>query len=107
VQVSNTYHGIIDDLARTYGGYLASPKRELNVCKRLDLYRDQAAAFLQSIQPYVRIKQEQVTLALEFHEHTSTSGRRVSIEEASYRKACYERMKELKQSYRVPTKEIT
>ncbi len=81
VSVSNTDRSVIEFLHDTFGGYIVVVNNEARcrkahwrTCWSWELTSTGAANFLSMIQPYVRIKQRQVQLALEFQDQKNADG---------------------------------
>jgi hypothetical protein len=74
VGITNTDREIIDWLLATFGGHVsdnshAPSRRRQRPCWAWRVMSNEAATFLESILPYLRIKREQALIALEFQAH--------------------------------------
>jgi hypothetical protein len=74
VGITNTHRETIDWLLATFGGHIsdnshAPSRRKQRPCWAWRVMSNEAAAFLESLLPYLRIKNEQALIALEFQAH--------------------------------------
>jgi hypothetical protein len=72
--IANTYRPVMEELQATFGGSLGDVRHDLRNPRNRVVFNWQiasriAASFLRSIQPQLRIKKEQVELALQLQDH--------------------------------------
>lgn len=80
IMVGNTNKAILDWLQRKFGGkiYLHKGRERRKPYWHWQLQRQKAVPFLKGILPYLKIKQDQVKLALEFQSYKKHIGRNVT-----------------------------
>ena len=104
IEVTNTFKPVLDDIAAKYGGKVSS-KKVRNVLLHKPqwvwmLSGDRAADCLRAIRPYLREKERQAWLGLEFYAQTNHGGeyRRTGVppEQVALREGFYLALRDMK-----------
>lgn len=85
---------LFEELLETYGGKIRQTKQPAHFWGILG---DKAVTFLQDILPYLRIKQREAKVGIEFQARIKHDGRPLSDFEITEREKLYWKMRELKQ----------
>lgn len=99
IHLANINENIIDYFVDFFGGYKRTNYKcrgKERPCHYWVISTQKAANFLKLILPYLKIKKEQATIAIEFQSRYSYVSRKVSIEEIETRDAYANKLKALK-----------
>jgi intein/homing endonuclease len=105
VDLSNTHLGVLEELQSVFGGSVSQGDKRRRQCWYWHLSVNDAYRFLLTIQPFARIKAEQIVLALEFRKLTdayrsrgTTGPRRLDSVAVALREELRLRVQELKRT---------
>lgn len=104
--VTNIHQGVLNEIQKVIGGKVLFYKNNYtkhNGCGfhyKITLYSKQAYDFLQSILPYLIVKQEQAKVAMRYQEslrhYNMGRGKMLSSEELAFQDKCYNDLRTLR-----------
>jgi hypothetical protein len=95
--IANTIRSPLDEAQAIWHGKVVKGQGTNRPCFHWHLHGRMAAAFLQDILPYLRIKRQQAEVALEYQGRIkSTSRTPITEEEMMVREQCMQRLKDMK-----------
>ena len=99
VRVTNRNPKVLDWFMQTYGG-VTRPKVIPAGCYEWVIYGDHAVEFLEFIRPYMKFKESQIDIALEFHALKGVRGRKIADDVLAKRAELLQRLKDDKAQWR-------